>query len=88
MKDLLPFVEHVLRTKGTTLFKMCTRSTDRYWFDNTITDGYLYRKALQYAEFNPIIAQLITKRFRQARDFWMKQKDFLFFFDFIKRVGF
>ena len=76
MKDLLPFVNYVLRTKGTTLFKMCMRDAIRFWFDNIIPDGGLLKRAQQYAEYNHIIAQSITKRFHQARDFWMKRKHF------------
>lgn len=74
MKELMPFVEYLMRIRKTTLFRLCMMSEIRYWFDCITIDHNLLSKARQYAQYYAPIAQQITKRFRQARDFWMKQK--------------
>lgn len=74
MKELMPFVEYLMRIRKITLFRLCMMSEIRYWFDCITIDHNLLSKARQYAQYYAPIAQAITKRFRQARDIWMKQK--------------
>lgn len=75
MKDLLPFVEYILKyDHKESLFKMCMKGSIRFWFNYMIPDRDVLIVAGLYADFDKAIALSITKRFRQARDIWMKQK--------------
>lgn len=76
MKELMPFVEYLMRIRKTTLFRLCMMSEIRYWFNCMTIDYDLLSNAQQYAQYYAPIAQSITKRFRQARDVWMKQKTY------------
>lgn len=75
-KELMPFVEYLMRIRKITLFRLCMMSEIRYWFDCMTIDHNLLSKAQQYAQQYALISQAITKRFRQARDIWMKQKKY------------
>ena len=75
MKDLLSFVEYTLKCNHKeSLFKICMKHRIRFWFDSITPDNNVLRLAELYAEFDKAITLSITKRFRQARDIWMKQK--------------
>ena len=76
MKELMPFVEYLMRIRKTTLFRLCMMSEIRYWFDCMTIDHNLLSKAQQYAQHHTPITLSIAKRFRQARDIWMKQKKY------------
>lgn len=78
MKELMPFVEYILRCDHEeSLFKICMKGRIRFWFEYIIPlDHNVLRWEKLYAELDMAIAQSITKRFFQARDIWMKQKTY------------
>lgn len=71
MEGLMPFVEYLMRIQQRSMFRTCMRNAIRWWPDY-IAGGNLLRDAQRYSEYNAQIAQAITKRFRQVRDFWIK----------------
>ena len=68
--ELTSFIYFVLKYQRKSFFKMATRRNPRLWFNYLIAS----KDILDYLAncYSSIDQKSITKRFNQAKDYWMK----------------
>ena len=84
MKELMPFVEHLLKLKPKpeSLFIFCMKRPIRSWLNYLVLNNQLKQHAKIFAsgiyveDHVEFVAETLKKRFNQANDIWMKQKTY------------